>query len=453
MIDATPHAATAPTWSAARMHSRMRSAGKTGTIAAVVFMVAGGCSLYDISGNDKLPPDVTDPGITQTRAGAISAYIGTLAQFRTGFGRHFIPVSGGISDELTYRTAGTDLDMRTLPGPFVPEPADSVYSRFQRSRGQATQATALLARYASGSEDLRSHLYGIQAYSQVMLAEVFCSGIPLSTIDFDGDYTLKGGSPTADVFRSAVALFDTALALAQDSIRFRNLARVGKGRALLSLGDFAGAALAVADVPTAYAYVVTFTADQGAEATNFAEMGSEWGYSVSDLEGINGLDFRSSNDPRTQTRQEVSYNGEEFYHPAKYNTDGSSPIVLASGIEARLIEAETALKSGSDTWLAILNDLRTNGGVGGLAPLTDPGTSAARVDMLFRERAFWLFLTGHRQGDLRRLIRQYGRRQEDVYPTGTYRGISVYGADVNVPVPAQEASSNPYFHGCLNRGA
>ena len=27
-----------------------------------------------------------------------------------------------------------------------------------------------------------------------------------------------------------------------------------------------------------------------------------------------------------------------------------------------------------------------------LAPLTDPGTPAARVDMLFRERAFWLYL-------------------------------------------------------------
>ena len=45
------------------------------------------------------------------------------------------------------------------------------------------------------------------------------------------------------------------------------------------------------------------------------------------------------------------------------------------------------------------------GGVAKLGPLQDPGTPDGRVDLLFHERAFWLYLTGHRQGDLRRLIR------------------------------------------------
>ena len=31
------------------------------------------------------------------------------------------------------------------------------------------------------------------------------------------------------------------------------------------------------------------------------------------------------------------------------------------------------------------------------------------MDLLFSERAFWMFATGHRLGDMRRLIRQYGR--------------------------------------------
>jgi len=35
----------------------------------------------------------------------------------------------------------------------------------------------------------------------------------------------------------------------------------------------------------------------------------------------------------------------------------------------------------------------------------DPGTQVGREDLLFRERAFWLFATGHRLGDLRRLAR------------------------------------------------
>ena len=87
----------------------------------------------------------------------------------------------------------------------------------------------------------------------------------------------------------------------------------------------------------------------------------------------------------------------------------------------------------------------------GLAPLDDPGSADARVDLIFRERAFWLFITGHRQGDLRRLVRQYHRRQESVYPTGFYQGgLSAYGTDVTAPIPPVERL-NPQFTGCINR--
>ena len=103
--------------------------------------------------------------------------------------------------------------------------------------------------------------------------------------------------------------------------------------------------------------------------------------------------------------------------------DYGGDVPLADGITARLIEAEAALKAGNASWLTILNDLRTQvsalmtaryGSLLGypqstntLPPLTDPGTDAARVNLLFRERAFWLYLTGTRLGDMRRLIRNY----------------------------------------------
>jgi hypothetical protein len=73
--------------------------------------------------------------------------------------------------------------------------------------------------------------------------------------------------------------------------------------------------------------------------------------------------------------------------------------------------------------------------------------------LLFNERAYWLFLTGHRQGDLRRLVRNYGRSQETVYPTGVYYGgLGFYGSDVDLPIPATE-QVNPYYSGCFNREA
>jgi hypothetical protein len=140
-------------------------------------------------------------------------------------------------------------------------------------------------------------------------------------------------------------------------------------------------------------------------------------------------------------------------------TSRSANVTAASGIEARLIEAEAQLQAGDATGsLATLNTLRLapgnpgSGGVSGLAPLADAGTPDARVNQLFKERAYWLWLTAHRLGDLRRLVRQYQRPSESVFPTGAYVKGGLYGADVNFPVPFDE-QNNPKFTGCLDRGA
>jgi hypothetical protein len=128
-----------------------------------------------------------------------------------------------------------------------------------------------------------------------------------------------------------------------------------------------------------------------------------------------------------------------------------TPWPLATGVEARLIEAEAQLAAGG-AWLATLNALR--GTVSGLAPLADPGTPAARADLLFRERAFWLFGTGHRLGDLRRLVRQYGRPADSVFPSGPWVKGGEYGNDVSFPIPQSE-ENNPQFKraGCVTTRA
>jgi hypothetical protein len=157
---------------------------------------------------------------------------------------------------------------------------------------------------------------------------------------------------------------------------------------------------------------------------------------------------------------------------------------MASGVEARLIEAEAALSHGDPNWLSILNDLRNHGiqeisttptsvdtvyapGTGailfttvgatlpGLPSLTDPGTDAARIDLLFRERAYWLFLTGRRLPDMRRLVRQYDRDGSLVFPTGAYPAgpIGAYGLDMNLPAPPTERQANGKYQGCFDRQA
>jgi hypothetical protein len=101
---------------------------------------------------------------------------------------------------------------------------------------------------------------------------------------------------------------------------------------------------------------------------------------------------------------------------------------------------------------ATLNALRQGAPDLGLEDLPDPGSPDEAVDQLFSERAFWLFATGHRLGDMRRLVRQYGRSAEAVFPTGTYLKGGSYGTDLNFPIPRSE-NSNPKSTGCLDRNA
>ncbi|MGH7718175.1 MAG: hypothetical protein ACREON_04945, partial [Gemmatimonadaceae bacterium] len=143
----------------------------------------------------------------------------------------------------------------------------------------------------------------------------------------------------------------------------------------------------------------------------------------------------------------------------------AAPVIVASGVEARLIEAEGALQAGNTAlFLSLLNGPRANAAVrarygitspAALPPLVLPATRAEQENLLFRERAFWLFLTGHRLGDLRRLARPvsdggYGRPVESVFPTGAYKTGQTYGPEVTF-APDQREQLNPNFAGCLDR--
>jgi hypothetical protein len=269
-----------------------------------------------------------------------------------------------------------------------------------------------------------------------------------------------------------------------------NFARVGKARALMNLDRYADAAQVVAEVPTDFRYLVEYFS----KGNGFGIVPSAYnGPVIGTSEGVNGLPFSTWGDWRTDTAKssasQSSAYGFRFRQPFKYDATGNTSIILASGVEARLIEAEAALKSNDPSWLAKLDTLRATctpgitagGGFSAqtasacspvlptfpgatqrptqLPPITDPLTMDARVDTLFSERAAWLYLTGHRQGDLRRLIRQYGRSESELYPVGTYAvppqvvAPRNYGTDVTLPVPSSERASNPQFTGCISRGA
>jgi hypothetical protein len=359
--------------------------------------------------------------------------------------------------------------------PGVPLGTDEVYVILQQTRALTNQAIGALQAYdADSSADNRGELYALEGYAEIMLAELFCSGVPLSTSNFQHDFTYAPGSTSAQVYQHAIALFDTAMTLSKDDPRIVGLASVGKGRALIAQGNYVAAAAAVAAVPVGFQYADTMQScnvPTGSSCVGVYPKGQPVftllpGGSVADHEGGNGLPFRSGGDPRSTSALLGSINDTPVYFPTKYSQNGLSVVVVASGIESQLIAAEAALAAGSSDWLTILNALRTDGtqsggtynagtgGVAGLPPLTDPGNDADRVTLLFQERGYWLFLSGQRQGDLRRLVRQYHRDRETVYPTGEYPGVGSYGTFIDTPIPISGINSelsNPLFHGCLSR--
>jgi hypothetical protein len=264
--------------------------------------------------------------------------------------------------------------------------------------------------------------------------------------------------PTDQIFQQAIARFDSALAVASAPGSQVQLARLGKARALLNLNQATQAAAEAAQVTTSFSYQLEHSDNTSSQNNGiWAALNNVKRYRIADRDGGNGLPYRSSADPRVRWFQ----NGPAFdqnltaYSQLKY-PDRTSQVAPAEGHEARLIEAEAALRAPANIarFVQLHNELRAR--VPGLTPFTVAQvtglTEAARVSLHFQERAFWLWQTGHRLGDLRRLVRQYGRTPEQVFPTGAYFKGGSFGFDVNFPVPVEERN-NPNFTGCVSRGA
>jgi hypothetical protein len=408
--------------------------------------------------------DVLDPSTLNTREALPTLLAGTISAFQIGFsggadltnGGHegMVNMSGLLSDEYIHAETFPDrqgVDVRSIaPGNGS---VKGVFFDLSQARAFADLASTRYNTFDAGV-DGHSEVLSIGAFSYLMFAEMYCSGVPFSTLRSDG---LDFGQPqtTAEMLTSALAKFDSALTFAttNQNDELTNLAMVGRGRTLLNQGQYAQASAAVTTVPTNFVYAIEGSTNSARQnngiwmyTVNF------FGFSVPDSEGVNGLDWRTANDPRVPwfATGDVGFDGETDYFQQEKYPEMSSSTVLASGIEARLIEAEAAFQGGSaGQGMQILNALRTANGLGSLA---DPGSATGRTDLLFRERAFWLYLTGHRLGDMRRLVRQYGRAQATVFPTGEYHKGGEYGSDVNFPVSSDERN-NPNFQNCLDRGA
>lgn len=352
------------------------------------------------------------------------------------------------------------------------------YRQMQRARVSLERGSAAFLKYSPADAKL-AELHALDGFMYVMFAEDFCNGVPYSS--FNGTAVYGGPNSGTGSLKIALAQFDSALALATTG-QIHYLAEVGKARALVDLNQYQQAAALVADVPVTFQYIVYNSANSSNENSGvYINVGPpSKRFSVADKEGGNGLAFRSEGQDSssktnptkagdTRVRWYAGGIGQDGKSPAFYQLkypDYSAKVILADGIEAQLIVAEAQLAANNAGWLTTLNNLRANANLfnaapytnlgqsagKALAPLADPGTKPAQVDLLFHERAFWMYLTGHRLGDMRRLVSQYGRSVASVFPSGTYNGAAggLYGSDVNFPVTIDE-QNNPNAPTCTDR--
>ena len=443
-------------------------------VVAALTLTNVGCQ----AANDRLlrvtDPDIINPSDVVSAEAAVAVANGVIATFKltTGGGESTWMFGGLLADE--WSTSSTFIQNDETDQRVIHEDNGSITGQLRNLYRTRTRANEAIVALNKSRPDLRStiaEMYLARGFAEMQLASDFCNGIPVG----DGNATPPvDGLPlsNAQVFTLAAASLDSAMnfssATDAQSVIINRAARIVRARVALALGDFATPTGLVAGIPSTFAYQHTFSV---ATSTN-----TLWGqglssrrYSVGDsVEGnkrdiqvANALPFASAKDPRIPTVIPVSgsINGQDGLTYARTTTlwGQVTAVDVANGTDARMIEAEVALKGGNTTqWLSILNAIRAAppklGDIqpAAMAALTDPGTDFARVSLQFREKAFWTFGRGERLGDMRRLINQYGRTELNTFPQGVHYKGGNYGKDVNLPVVTDE-KNNPNFKGCTDR--
>jgi hypothetical protein len=420
-------------------------------------------------------PDVVQPSSLQNAAalGSVTASVyGDFGYAYAGDGgddEGIIEQSGLLGDEFhssdTFPTRNQiDIRQTTTDNAQV----ESIFRRIQRARATAELAVTQYQKFAPGA-GLEAEAYTFAGFAYLIAGENYCSGIPFSSVSSTGAVTYGAFEPTAQVWHDARVRFDSALAILANDLAGHDttgdsksflenevaFASLGEARMLVDSGDLADAATMAGKVPDGFVF------EQGYSATNTRVNNGVWEYNqnegrftVADSEGIVGLGYRSANDPRVLYADAGGTgfdNVTELFLEFKYpNRNASIPIATAT--EARLIEAEAALAAGQmGTFITKLNAARADAPdtLGGklLDTLTAVPAGQTAVQFLFTERAFDLWLTAHRLGDMRRLMTQYHYTVNNVFPNGPYPKGGNYGNEVSLPIPIAELS-NPNYVAC-----
>ncbi len=371
---------------------------------------------------------------------------GAIADFECAFAAYTVQ-SATVGEEFIYAQQTADRTPADARRTTENDPRYStfgcaalgIYVPLQTARGTAETVLAYLKEWTDAEVPTnRTNLIAIASayagYSYVLLGEGFCT-MAVSRINPDRSIDYGGEIQRDSVFKIAINRFNEAITAGQaagntDIVR---MSYVGRARAKLNLGDYAGAKADAQQVPAGYAKNASYS-DAIGRRNNFVFNDN----SVTSRASSIGAPYRTIVDTRVPivaTTFVTAATGITHYYQIKY-TNASAPIPLATYEEAQLIIAEADIRANSlGTALPILNASRARGGQTPFTGTTQAQYMAELVDQRRRE----LFLESHHLGDIIR----YSISPTPAAGTPYHFGGGAYGTQTCFPLPAAEKQNNP----------
>jgi hypothetical protein len=370
-------------------------------VAGTLALFFAGCDgILDVD----LPGDVavsalTNPALAPTLVNSVQG------DFECSFAVHILSTSvwtHDLIDSSTWQPVGAWNTRRTDTGGggtcpdvlFRGNGQWGAYLKLQITRSQGATAFDIISNHPDDLPNKQTMLATAkvyEAYSVVLLSEAYCD------ITIDEEPLTR-----ADGFATAAAQFQTAIDIAQGAglTDILNLARVGRARALLNLGDLAGAKQVAEAVPAGFVYNATYNSSPE-RRINWVAAYNNTNLFVSVPPAYQNLMVDGIPDSRVPVRQSENQSNDsvtpmwlQLLFP-----DLGDPIPLATYQEAQLIVAEAEVDAGNlAAAVAAINRVRDMYDL----PLYGGGSASAVMNQVIEERRRTLYLQSHRIGDMLR---------------------------------------------------
>ena len=376
---------------------------------------------------------------------------GTIADYECALSSYIVQ-GAEVGDEFIYAFQTAD---RVPPDQRTTSPTDAryatssctalgIYGPLQTARSSAETVLDYLrgwtdAEVSGSRQQMIATASAYAGYAYVLLGEGFCS-LAFSKINPDRSIAYGGEVSRDSTFKRAVTRFTEAITAAQTitpattaSTDILRMAYLGRARAKLDMGDYAGAKADAQQIPSGYLHNATYS---GTVPRRNNMVFNE--NALPNTSSSVGEPYRtySATDPRVPVVQTttVSTSGIRHWYQSKYATVGA-PIPIAKYQEAQLIIAEAEIRANNlAAALPIINAERARGNQGLFTGTTQAQYLAELLDQRRRE----LFLEGQQLGDMIRFATPLTPA-----PGTSYHFGGSYGSQVCFPLPSAERLNNP----------